>query len=62
MADTDFDGVFGSEPSVAFSSQTIQQIPHFRSLLENELFFDRLLKAVGVDKCLSHLHGSEVVA
>ena len=46
----DFDSVFGTKPDLAYNHQTIEQIHRCRRALENELFFDRLLKAVGVDQ------------
>ncbi|MCJ1404084.1 hypothetical protein MMC11_007309 [Xylographa trunciseda] len=46
----EFDAIFGSEPDLAYHEQTIHDIQKYRRLLENELFFDRLLKAVGIDQ------------
>ncbi|MCJ1392404.1 hypothetical protein MMC18_005271 [Xylographa bjoerkii] len=46
----EFDTVFGSEPNLAYHEQTLHDIQKHRRLLENELFFDRLLKAVGIDQ------------
>ncbi|MCJ1282794.1 hypothetical protein MMC26_002120 [Xylographa opegraphella] len=46
----EFDDVFGSEPNVAYHEQALHAIQKHRRLLENELFFDRLLKAVGIDQ------------
>ncbi|MCJ1376050.1 hypothetical protein MMC20_007288 [Loxospora ochrophaea] len=44
----DFDAVFSSKPDLAYDQQTIDQILRNRRSLENELFFDRLLKSLGV--------------
>ncbi|KAL9122447.1 MAG: hypothetical protein Q9187_000992 [Circinaria calcarea] len=46
----DFDSIFGTKLDLAYNHQVIEQIHHHRRALENELFFDRLLKAVGVDQ------------
>ena len=51
MADFyDFTDVFGSNPNIAYDEQSRAKIHHNRQLLENELFIDRLLKALGVRK------------
>ncbi|MCJ1416908.1 hypothetical protein MMC32_003247 [Xylographa parallela] len=46
----EFNAVFGPEPSLAYQEQLLHNIHKHRRLLENELFFDRLLKAVGIDQ------------
>ena len=46
----DFDSVFGAEPQLAYNEQTISSINGNRRTLENELFFDRLMKAIGMDQ------------
>ncbi|MCJ1381909.1 hypothetical protein MMC17_005021 [Xylographa soralifera] len=46
----EFDAVFGSEPNLAYQEQILHDIQKHRRLLENELFFDRLLTAVGIDQ------------
>jgi len=46
----EFYAVFGSEPNLAYQEQTVNEISKHRRSLENELFFDRLLKAVGIDQ------------
>ncbi|MCJ1437680.1 hypothetical protein MMC27_007067 [Xylographa pallens] len=51
----EFDAVFGAEPSLAYQEQLLHSIHKHRRLLENELFFDRLLKAVGIDQGTSPL-------
>lgn len=51
----EFYNVFGTKPDLAYNHQTIEQIHRCRRALENELFFDRLLKAVGVDQGTSNL-------
>ena len=45
-----FDSVFGSDPSLAYNNQTVDHILRNRRSLENELFFDRLLNALGVNQ------------
>ena len=45
-----FEAVFGSEPFLAYREQLLHDIQKHRRLLENELFFDRLLQAVGIDQ------------
>lgn len=51
MADfNDFSDIFGSNPNIAYDEQARAKIHHNRQLLENELFIDRLLKALGVRK------------
>ncbi|MCJ1471590.1 hypothetical protein MMC13_000230 [Lambiella insularis] len=49
-SEEDFHAIFGSEPNLAYQEQNIHEIQKHRRLLENELFFDRLLKAVGIDQ------------
>ena len=44
----DFDVGFGSEADLAYHQKTIDQINMNRRLLENELFFDKLLRAIGI--------------
>ena len=51
----EFNAVFGPEPSLAYQEQLLHNIHKHRRLLENELFFDRLLKAVGIDQGISPL-------
>ena len=46
----DFHSVFGAEPNLAYHGQTIHEIHKHRHSLGNELFFDRLLRAIGIDK------------
>ena len=45
-----FELVFGERPDVAYDKTTIDRILRNRRTLENELFFDRLLKALGVSQ------------
>ena len=44
----DFNKFLGPEIDLAYRQETIDQIHKNRRLLENELFFDRLLKAIGI--------------
>ena len=43
-----FEAVFSFKPDIAYDQKTINEIHHNRGSLENELFVDRLLKALGV--------------
>jgi hypothetical protein len=52
----EFYAVFGSEPNLAYQEQTVHEVLKHRRSLENELFFDRLLKAVGIDQGTLHLN------
>lgn len=45
-----FEDVFGSNPNLAYDEDTRGRIRHHRQSLENELFVDRLLKALGIRK------------
>ena len=57
MEDFDqFKAVFGSRPDITYDQQTIDHVLRNRRLLENELFIDRLLKALGVEKGKSGLN------
>lgn len=47
---TDYEAVFGEGPGTAYEQQIIDQIIRNRRILEDELFVDRLLKALGVKK------------
>ena len=47
---TDYEAVFGEGPGTAYEQQTIDQIVRNRRTLEDELFVDRLLKALGIKK------------
>lgn len=46
----EFHAVFGTESNLAYQEQTVHEILKHRRSLENELFFDRLLRAVGIDQ------------
>ena len=46
----DFHVIFGSDPNLTYNTKTIEDIHRHRRALDNELFFDRLLKAVGIDQ------------
>lgn len=52
-----FEAVFGSNPEVAYNQNTIEDIARNRRALENLLFVDRLLKALGIEKCESNTDG-----
>ncbi|MCJ1335008.1 hypothetical protein MMC09_000274, partial [Bachmanniomyces sp. S44760] len=41
-----FEEVFGSDPNLAYSHQTIEKLVHNRKVLEGTLFFDRLLQTL----------------
>lgn len=45
-----FEAVFGFKSDVAYNQQTIDEIVRHRRALENVLFVDRLLKALGIEK------------
>lgn len=49
-SNANFHAVFGSKPDIAFDQRTIDKILQHRGELENELFVDRLLKALGIEK------------
>lgn len=51
MEDFDqFEAVFGFKSDVAYNQQTIDDIIRNRRALENVLFIDRLLRALGIEK------------
>ncbi|SLM41187.1 conserved hypothetical protein [Lasallia pustulata] len=45
-----FEAVFAFNPDIAYDHQTVDHVLRNRRALENELFFDRLLKALGVSQ------------
>ena len=45
-----FEAIFGSAPDTAYNQKTIDQIHKTRRYLENELFIDKLLIAVGISE------------
>ena len=45
-----FEAVFGFRPDIAYDHQTVDHVLRNRRALENELFFDMLLKALGVSQ------------
>ena len=49
-----FDAVFGSKPDLAYSQHLVAEIQKNRRKLENELFFDKLLKILGIDDRKPH--------
>lgn len=46
----DFEYVFGSNPNLAYDEEIRRKILQNRRILDNELFIDRLLKALGITK------------
>lgn len=51
MADSyAFETVFGDRQDIIYDNRIAEQIVRNRRLLENELFFDRLLHALGLAK------------
>lgn len=50
----DFESVFGSNPNIAYDEETRRKVLQHRRSLDNELFIDRLLKALGVSKGRDH--------
>lgn len=50
----DFEVVFGNNSNIAYEGTAANDIRQRRSTLENELFIDRLLKALGVQKGMSY--------
>ena len=51
MADSyAFETVFGDKRDITYNNQIAEQIVRNRRSLENELFFDRLLHALGLAK------------
>ena len=45
-----FEHVFGFNPNLAYDQDARGKIRHHRQSLENELFIDRLLKALSIRK------------
>ena len=48
--DASFEAVFSFKPDIAYDQDTIDKICKHRGSLANELFVDRLLKAIGIEK------------
>ena len=46
----DYEAIFGEGPGIAYEQEIIDQIIRNRRTLEDELFVDRLLKALGIQK------------
>ena len=46
----DFEAVFGKSSNIAYEKSAAGDIKKRRQSLENELFIDRLLKALGIQK------------
>ena len=44
----DFENVFGSSSTIAYEKSAAEDIVQRRHSLEDELFIDRLLKALGI--------------
>ena len=57
----DFETVFGSNPNIAYSKTTRESILRHRQILENELFIDRLLKALGIRKGMLTLYALSIL-
>ena len=51
----DFEAVFGNNSNIAYETAVANDITKRRCSLENELFIDRLLKALGVQKGATHI-------
>ena len=51
----DFEVVFGTNSNIAYDETAANDIKRRRRSLENELFIDRLLKALGVQKGMSYI-------
>lgn len=51
----DFEVVFGNNSNIAYEKPVADDIKQRRRSLENELFIDRLLKALGVQKGTSYI-------
>lgn len=51
----DFEVMFGNNSNIAYEKSASNDIKQRRRSLENELFFDRLLKALGVQKGMSYI-------
>lgn len=50
----EFEAVFGNNSNIAYEKPAADEIRQRRRSLEGELFIDRLLKALGVQKGMSH--------
>ena len=57
----DFEVVFGSNPNIAYEKSAVGDIEQRRRTLEGELFIDRLLKALGIQKGVFPLHEQRVL-
>ena len=51
----DFEVVFGKSSNIAYEKSTAGDIKQRRGHLENDLFIDRLLKALGIQKGVSYI-------
>ncbi len=47
---SEFEDVFEFDPDYKYDQKTVDAIKENRRALENELFFDRLLKVLAIDK------------
>ena len=57
MSDSDaFTSVFGNSSNVAYDQRLVKKIGSSRQALENNLFIDRLLKALGIEHRMSKLY------
>ena len=50
----DFEFVFGNSPNIAYEKSAVIDVKMRRDSLDNELFIDRLLKALGIQKGTSY--------
>ncbi len=46
----EFENVFGSNPNIAYDEETRRKVLQHRRSLDDELFIDRLLTALGISE------------
>ena len=54
----DFEVVFGKSPNIAYEKSAAGDIKQRRGSLENDLFIDRLLKALGIQKGVFYIRNA----
>ena len=54
----DFEAVFGKSSNIAYEKSAVGDIKQRRGSLENDLFIDRLLKALGIHKGVSYIRNA----
>ena len=54
----DFEVVFGNNSNIACETPAVNDIRQRRCSLDNELYIDRLLKALGVQKGVSYIRNT----